>query len=49
MTFVVALTSNPKGIEGKATLESHLEATVDEKGKFTVTKFGLGAGASSHF
>lgn len=49
MKFVVALTSNPKGIEGKRTLESHLEATVDEKGRFMVTNFGLGAGESSHF
>ena len=37
-----ALTTNPKGIEGNMTLESHLDGVIDEQGKFTVTDFKLG-------
>ena len=37
------LTANPKQIEGfPANLESHLDAAVNEDGKFIVKKFGLG-------
>jgi hypothetical protein len=45
----VALTSNPKEIPDMVTLESHLEAIVDSRGKFVVTGFHLGRGHSSHF
>lgn len=45
----VALTSNPKEIEGHPTLESHLDAIIDEQGNFIVKKFTLGPGESSHF
>jgi hypothetical protein len=40
----VSLTANPKGIEGKPNVESHMQAVVDQNGKFVVKKFALGAG-----
>jgi hypothetical protein len=43
------LTSNPKGIEGLPTVESHLEGVLDEKGVFKVTQFQLGHGQSDTF
>jgi len=45
----VILTSNPKGIERKSTLESYLLGTVDEKGKFAVKDFQLELPKSPHF
>ncbi len=44
-----ALTSNPKGIPDLPTLESNLDATLDQQGRFTVQKFSLRPGQSSHF
>ena len=38
----VALTSNPKQIEGESTLNSHMEAVVDSEGRFIVKDFGMG-------
>ena len=37
------LTANPKQIEGKPNLDSHLDAIVTEEGKFLVNDFQLGA------
>ena len=37
------LTANPKGIEGKPNLDSHLDAVVTEDGKLVVKDFQLGA------
>jgi len=45
----VSLTANPKGIEGKPNVESHMEAIVDKEGKFVVKTFALGPGKSSRF
>lgn len=45
----VILTSNPKGIEGKPTIESYLLGTVDEKGQFVVKEFGFELPKSPHF
>lgn len=45
----VSLTANPKGIEGKPNVESHMEAIVDKNGKFVVKEFALGPGGSSRF
>lgn len=45
----VILTSNPKGIAGKTTLDSYLLGTVDDKGGFVVKIFQLELPKSPHF
>lgn len=49
MRFKVALTSNPKGIEGMPTLESHMDIVVGKDGKVSAEKFALGPGESENF
>jgi hypothetical protein len=45
----VAMTSNPKGIPDEPTLESNMQAEVNERGQFVVTAFHLGPGHSERF
>lgn len=49
MRFKVALTSNPKGIEGLPTLESHMDIVVGKDGKVLAEEFALGPGESENF
>jgi len=44
LTLHIDLTSDPKGASEEKPLESHMTATVDKDGKFTVISFGLGRG-----
>ena len=44
----VVLTSNPKRFPDFPTLNSHLDAVLDEQGEFKVTAFKLGSASSSH-
>jgi hypothetical protein len=49
MKIQATLTSDPKFPEGKATLNAHLRAMVDERGKFVVTEFALTRGPTKKF
>ena len=45
----IALSSNPKGIEGALTLESSMDAVLTEEGKLEIKLFKLEPGVSRHF